>query len=470
MKFTILSHAGLLVESRGISIVVDPWLVGSCYWRSWFNFPEPDRQLIDGLAPDYIYLTHLHWDHFHGPSLRRFDPVTPVLIPKIPSLRMIDDLAYLGFKDVREIPHGGALELASRFSIHSFQFGPVGADSAIVLQDGDTTLLDANDCKIFGVSLKQITRQFPAIDFVLRSHSNADAFPYCVEGYDPRKDLVRGKEEYLEEFAAFARSVGARYAVPFASNHCFVHKETRRFNGLAVLPNEIAEYMSSQDDGAAGKPRCVVMPSGSSWGVDEGFRLKDFDYTRQGDYVEILTRRYSHWLDGQYRRETEERGHFLLFKRYAHEFLRALGWPLRRLLPVAVFVVIEGAGKRYWVIDSRKGGGRVAEASDDSAGELVVTVPALVINDCVRQRMFPVLSPSKRLRIRLAGAPMWRVRLYFLLLTLYDNGELPLWRVFRVRTLSIWLRRWREPLSIAAALIGWKLTRRIRRVSELYRA
>ena len=80
MKFTILSHAGLLVESGGASVLCDPWLVGSCYWRSWFNFPEPDPELIRDLAPTWLFLTHLHWDHFHGPSLRRFPRDTPVLV------------------------------------------------------------------------------------------------------------------------------------------------------------------------------------------------------------------------------------------------------------------------------------------------------------------------------------------------------------------------------------------------------
>src|SRR6516164_11760703 len=83
MKFTILSHAGLLVEHAGTRLVCDPWLLGSCYWRSWWNFPEPDPELIAELRADYIYLTHLHWDHFHGPSLRRlFHPATRVLIPR----------------------------------------------------------------------------------------------------------------------------------------------------------------------------------------------------------------------------------------------------------------------------------------------------------------------------------------------------------------------------------------------------
>ena len=70
MKFTTLSHAGLLIEHNGIKIVSDPWLIGSCYWRSWWNYPEPPLELIENLKPDYIYLTHLHWDHFHGSSLK----------------------------------------------------------------------------------------------------------------------------------------------------------------------------------------------------------------------------------------------------------------------------------------------------------------------------------------------------------------------------------------------------------------
>ena len=53
MKFTVLSHAGLHVEHNGVHIVCDPWLIGSCYWRSWWNFPEPPAALIGNLQPDY---------------------------------------------------------------------------------------------------------------------------------------------------------------------------------------------------------------------------------------------------------------------------------------------------------------------------------------------------------------------------------------------------------------------------------
>ena len=82
MKFTIVSHAGLLVESAGTSLMMDPWLVGSCYWRSWWNYPKPAAFASQLTELDYVYLTHMHWDHFHRPSLRKLPPSATLLIPE----------------------------------------------------------------------------------------------------------------------------------------------------------------------------------------------------------------------------------------------------------------------------------------------------------------------------------------------------------------------------------------------------
>ena len=445
MKFTVLSHAGLLVESRGSSVVIDPWLIGSCYWRSWFNFPEPDRELIDGLAPDWIYLTHLHWDHFHGPSLRRFPRTTPILVPHTPGPRMGRDLRRMGFVDVREVPHGSQVQLAPGFGLHSFQFNPTAADSVVVLQDADTTLLNANDCKIFGLSLRRIKRRFPRIDFVLRSYSSASAIPYCIEGHEERFGNVRPKEAYLEEFTAFARTTGARYAVPFASNHCFVHPETRRFNATAVLPDTVKDYMAA----AHASPECVVMPAGSSYDHDGGFRIRSFDYGAHAAYVDHLARRHAARLAAQEKREASTVADFASFERYFRAFLKALCWPLRRLLPVTVFEAQQTGRSWFWQVDF--GNRRIEQVAVANPDHLQIATPVLVLNDCCRKRMFSVWTASKRLRIRLGKARLVQVRLLFQLFDLYEDEQLPLRRLASVRSLSIWLRRWREPLDLAWA-------------------
>ena len=71
----IHGHSCLEVRKKNLSLICDPWLLGSTYWRSWWNFPEPPNfeSLLDVWHKKdklYIYITHLHWDHFHGPTLR----------------------------------------------------------------------------------------------------------------------------------------------------------------------------------------------------------------------------------------------------------------------------------------------------------------------------------------------------------------------------------------------------------------
>jgi Beta-lactamase superfamily domain len=79
MRLTVLGHSALYVESGDATLLVDPWLTGSCYWRSWWHFPPVPPPVPAVLAPDYLYLTHHHFDHFHYPTLRRLDRRTHVL-------------------------------------------------------------------------------------------------------------------------------------------------------------------------------------------------------------------------------------------------------------------------------------------------------------------------------------------------------------------------------------------------------
>ena len=96
----IHGHSCLEIRTKKTTLICDPWLAGSTYWRSWWNFPKsPDiNSLLDLWSEKdnlYIYITHLHWDHFHGPTIRKIlkrckNP--NFIIPKTPELRLINDL------------------------------------------------------------------------------------------------------------------------------------------------------------------------------------------------------------------------------------------------------------------------------------------------------------------------------------------------------------------------------------------
>ena len=468
MQFTILSHAGLLVEHDGVSLVCDPWLIGSCYWRSWWNFPEPDPKLIENLRPRFIYLTHLHWDHFHGPTLKRlFDPTTTIIVPKAPTLRMIKDLQWLGFHDIVEVPHGGKVTLGTDFTLWSYQFGPT-VDSAAVIRGGATTLFNCNDCKFFGLPLRQILNDHPKIDFIFRSHSSASPVPLCIENY--QHYLTPGDSSYdsADQFARCALYSGARYAVPFASNHCFLHPETRHFNATVTTPELAAKrYTVLAAETGAGS-ECVVMPPGSSWDDASGFAVKPFDFSRRAEYVQSMQARNATKLDSQADVEAETVFDAEAFHGYFTAMLRALPWPLRRwVMKPVVFRVRDVHGVHHRLVDPRSG--EVSEVGEPPAAGVIFEVHAIVVNDCTRLRMFSVWSASKRLKIHLPdSASLSSANLWFTVLDLYEVDVFPLAMNFSRRNLGIRLRRWREPVEVASILLSRLFLRRRFSVVRVY--
>jgi len=468
MKFTILSHAGLLIEHAGVRLVCDPWLLGSCYWRSWWNFPEPDPELIADLRADFVYLTHLHWDHFHGPSLRRFfGPRTRMLVPKVPTRRMVEDLRYLGFEDIREIPHGGSLALGPDLVLRSYQFG-LGVDSAAVVTGGGVTIFNCNDAKFFGLPLKQILRDFPRIDFMLRSHSSAGPIPYCVENYERLPAETLAQSDAADQFVRCALHVGARFAVPFASNHCFLHRETVAYNTTATTPEDVRRHYQEVTARTGQRSECVVMPPGSSWSEGEGFHIRPFDFSARREYIETMLARHADRLARCYAEEDRVAADFAAFRDYFERMLGAVpGFIRRRALAPVVFEVKDCSGERFWLVDPQRS--VVAELPAPPAGRLAFELHAAVLRDCCRQRMFSVWSASKRLKIKLpratalADATRWLA-----MLDLYELETFPLARNLSPRSLLIRFRRWREPVELAALLLRRNLLRRPITMASLY--
>ena len=197
------------------------------------EFPEPPHLLSVKLKLIFLPLSFA-LGSFHGPSLKKyFNRETQIIVPKVVTNRMVDDLNYLGFANVIELPHNHKTKLGENLSIHSFQFG--GVDSAIMISGENVNLFNVNDCKLFGLTLKNILSNYQ-IDFVFRSHSSATAIPYCIEGYEDNFLIIEQKKITLKIFN-FSLSCKSRYAVPFASNHCFLHKDTVKFNSTAADPS-----------------------------------------------------------------------------------------------------------------------------------------------------------------------------------------------------------------------------------------
>src|SRR5580700_10231034 len=121
--FKILSHACLLVKRDNIGLIIDPWLLGSCYWRSWWNYPEPVIDEAELADVTHVLLSHIHWDHWHGISLKKYFKGRQFIIPDEPKTRSQDDITKLRLGTVRLVKHNERIQLSENFAVTVYQFG-----------------------------------------------------------------------------------------------------------------------------------------------------------------------------------------------------------------------------------------------------------------------------------------------------------------------------------------------------------
>ena len=462
MDFTVLSHAGLAVTGADTTLLCDPWLVGSCYWRSWWNYPPVRDELVASLRPTAISLSHIHWDHFHGVTLRRFPSDTPVLVPRGHHDRMRRDLEWLGFTDVRELRHGRRVELAPDFVVTSYQFGPF-LDSALVIETEGVTLFNVTDAKLMGGPLQQVLDRHPDIDFVFRSHSSANG-RLCFEITDDPEEAVDDEERYVRSFVDFAVRSGARHAIPFASNHCFLHREVVGLNHTIKTPQMVLDEMAAR---GIDRPEPHVLVSGDSWSSDTGFSVAPDDwFTDRDARLERYEAEVADKLEASYAEEAAATVDEDEARRYFARLSAALPYPLRRFFrgrPV-VYVLTAGDRRDALSVDLARGTVEhldVAEAVDDRRHPVQVHVSTHVFHQCIERDLFSHLPISKRVRYRTTSADKRTVQVLNLVFNLYEYDYLPVRKVLSRRSLRNWLDRWREVLLYGRAAVDVALGRGI---------
>jgi UDP-MurNAc hydroxylase len=452
MEFEILSHAALRIEHDSTTLIVDPWLIGSAYWRSWWNYPPVDLERVRQLRPDYIYLSHIHWDHFHGPSLRMLGKDVPVLIPEDRYPRMRDDLHAMGFKRVRELPHGKSFSLSPDFSIMPFLFFPL-TDSMLAVKAGKTVLLDANDCKICGLPLRHVKKLFPSVDFVLRSHSSANV-RVCHEYLDREAgnhDSVDDKEGYLRSFSNFMSAIQPRYAVPFASNHCHLHRDALRFNRWQQTPKDVKDYFQRYRAERGLRTELVTMLPGSIWSEYDGFRLAS-----EADWFSNRENRINAYgianaakLADYYAAEAKVTVSDLDLRKYFARLRSHVPWFWRRRFkgrPV-YFKALSGGREELWKVDLYGGSVTAAGNEEYLASDMRIEMPAIILRQCLRMNMFSHAGISKRVKWVASRNSMGRLGFFVLMMDFEEYGLIPLRRNLSLRSLRVWMRRWRELLG-----------------------
>ena len=252
MRAVSLGHAGILINSGESRILCDPWFVPA-FFASWFVFPRND-QLSDELLAEIETPTHLYISHFHGDHLdesflaKHVSRDVVVLLPDFPTRELERRLTSLGFENFLKTDNGEeiAIDKQTKITIHvetSITDGP-GGDSALVVSDGITRIVNQNDCRTG--DLESLTKH-GLIDLHWLQYSGAIWYPMVYEDdQETKRKLAKAKvESQFARALKYVQTLDARAVVPSAGPPCFLDESLFHLN--VIDGDEISIFPDQQE-------------------------------------------------------------------------------------------------------------------------------------------------------------------------------------------------------------------------------
>jgi UDP-MurNAc hydroxylase len=321
MRATSLGQAGILIETEHGSIACDPWFVPA-FFASWFVFPRNDR-LDPGLMArirdaDYLYVSHLHGDHFDEEWLadeRNVRRDIAVLVPGYPTREIDQRLRALGFANLIRTVDGEETTLAGGLTVAvhvetSITDGP-GGDSAVVVSDGTSRIVNQNDCRT--TDLAALAAHGP-VDLHWLQYSGAIWYPMVYEmDATTLRHLVDAKvESQLTRAMRYVESIDARAVVPSAGPPCFLDPELFHLNVIdgdepSIFVDQrtfLARLAAAGHEGLLAIPGTTITVGGD--GIDVTHPVPDDDvdaiFTRKRDYLTAYQADWKDWLAAMHER------------------------------------------------------------------------------------------------------------------------------------------------------------------------
>ena len=246
MKIKHIYSACLEISTLSYTILTDPWFTEGAYDGSWYHFPEIDPfEYIS--EPDYIYISHIHPDHYDPKFLHRlFDRfgVKPILIPDLKN----NYLLFKGKSDGLTLTPTRYLDLGeTELYIEENNTGSISdIDSALIVHDkvNQKSLLNLNDCifnQLHVEKLQKIISKFTDnIDLLALGYTGAGPFPQTYFDLNREKDILLEKadikkKQFFDRYLKYTNSFPSTHHLPFAGEYILGGKlvELNQYRGVS---------------------------------------------------------------------------------------------------------------------------------------------------------------------------------------------------------------------------------------------
>ena len=237
MQIRFIANASFeITTSTGQRIFTDPWWEPGTYLGTWHNFPPIPRSLLDELyacEPTFIYISHLHPDHFDLRTLDHFDRRTPIVIGKLTSGHLLRALVGNGFEDVVECKFWEWQELfgVELMLLPQFQTNSGGVenlidyqlDTSIVIRDSGFSFLNLVDNSMTVAQARELRERLGSPSIAALPYSGASAYPHAFN-YSASEKIRKVKETRsaaLCHFRAIVEELRPEVVIPAAGSYVF---------------------------------------------------------------------------------------------------------------------------------------------------------------------------------------------------------------------------------------------------------
>lgn len=260
MKITNIKSSTVIIQTSSKKIICDPWLFDGEYYGSWYHYPKLDVKKNYFNDLDYIYISHIHPDHFSKKSLQFLNKDIPVLINCYSTKFLKKNIESLGFK-VIELEDNKKYKISDNEYITIFSadncnpelcnkffgcgkvedvLGSTQIDSYCLIEDNGFKLLNLNDCpfELAKQSIKQNILKIHEIDFLLVGYAGAGPYPQCfsISDNDKLEQADLKKQKFLDQSLDFIKLIKPKNYMPFAGTY-FLGGELQRLNDFRGVPD-----------------------------------------------------------------------------------------------------------------------------------------------------------------------------------------------------------------------------------------
>jgi UDP-MurNAc hydroxylase len=227
IRVNMIYSACITIETPDCKILCDPWFTDGIFDGAWYLYSN-DKDPFSAIGDcDYIYISHIHSDHYDPIFLRKYFEKFGeklLVIGDFESNYLEKSIQQDGFK--YEV-NTGPLKLGQTVvSVFPHETGsPSDIDSACLVEyfaeDRVHRVLNINDCIFDPVFLSNFSK-FGQLDILLLSYTGAGPYPQTYFELDDPELLVAAKSkksQFIEQYLKIAELVPAKVRIPFAGQY-----------------------------------------------------------------------------------------------------------------------------------------------------------------------------------------------------------------------------------------------------------